>query len=168
MEIWTFGRAPLTLIYTAACISMTVTISYRMCDPFDITFSYSLIVHHHQVYRAFTSLFSFSPLEIRSFSNLILFIVHSLIIESRVFRDKPADFILFSIWGWICMWAYAAQAHLLVLGDVFAAYVIWYASKRLPDTPVVLFGLDTPCNITSSLCVSGDVLPQPPVEDTAR
>jgi hypothetical protein len=147
MELWAFHRAPLTLIYTAACISMTMTTSYRLCDPLDVSFSYPLIAQRLQVYRAFTSLFSFIPFELRSFMNLLLFITHSLVIESKVYVDKPADFLLFSIWGWICIWAYAAHSHVLVLGDVFAAYLIWYASKRLPDTPLALFGIEMPCNL---------------------
>ena len=69
-------------------------------------------------------------------------------IEVSLFSTRPADFLLFLLFGFICMWGYAWVYPVTFLGKSLTSYLIYYASKmRAGDRAVLLF---LPFSIPSS------------------
>jgi hypothetical protein len=77
-------------------------------------------------------------------SDLLLFIGDVYRIESGLYSNQPADFLLFALFGWIVLWGYASLFPWEFLGTGFAAYVMYYRAKRFPDEMFMLDALLVP------------------------
>ena len=57
------------------------------------------------------------------------------------FSSLPADFLLFSIFGWFIAWIYASIYPVLFLGSIMSAYYLYYSAKMNPDNMLVFMNL---------------------------
>ena len=63
--------------------------------------------------------------------SLFKFIYYSAEIENIIFKDKPADFIIYLAFGSIFIWAYAIFKPAVYLGEPFSFYFFYYWGKRI-------------------------------------
>jgi hypothetical protein len=135
------GSAPLSRVFAIASIGTSVLLQFRVLDTFQLYFNKRLILDKYEFWRPFTSIFCFGPLDITACLHIFMLINFSVRVEGKFFGERPADFLLFSFFGWMLMWFFAAFHPLLFLGGAFSSYVLYYWAKRSPDDRMGLLGM---------------------------
>lgn len=135
------SSAPISLIFSIISIILSLLMNFQLIDSFQIFFDKKFIFENHEYWRAFTSMFCFGSLSAGTVFNLIFFIKSLTFVESSFFNSKPADFLLFSLFGWIFIWIYAYFNPTLFLSEIFDSYVTYYFYKRSPDIHVFVIGI---------------------------
>ena len=133
--------SPISLVFSIISIILSLLINLQLIDNFQLYFDKKLIFENHEYWRAFTSIFCFGSLSTGTVINLVFFVRSLTYAESSFFSGQPADFILFSLFGWIVIWAYACFHPTLFLGQFFNSYVTYYFYKRSPDVHIVVVGI---------------------------
>lgn len=135
------SSAPISLIFSIISIILSLLINFQLIDNFQIYYDKKLIYENHEYWRAFSSMFCFGSLNAGTVFNLIFFIKSLTFVESSFFNGKPADFLLFSLFGWVFIWIYANFYPTLFLSEIFDSYVTYYFYKRSPDIHIVVIGI---------------------------
>jgi hypothetical protein len=135
---------PLSRIFAVVSVGMSVLLYFGMLDTYQLYFNPRLILDKHEFWRPFTSILCFGPLGFSAVIHIYTLVAYSLDVEGHFFGEQPADFLLFSLFGWVVIWTFAMFQPLLFLGASFSSYVMYYWAKRSPDAPIMLLGLPFP------------------------
>ena len=146
--MFNLSSSPISRIFAITSIIVSLLHYLQVVDAYQLYFNKDLIFHHKEIWRLFTSLFHFGPLGFNAIMHIFNFLQYSTSSESSYFTGKPADFLVFSLFGCICMWLYATVAPVIFLGHMFTSYFTYYWSKRSPDNVVFImqipFGINAP------------------------
>jgi Derlin-2/3 len=139
-----FASAPVSRIFAFISVIVSVLLYLQILDTFQLYFNKTLIVEKYEFWRPFTSIYCYGSFGFSALLHIYNFLPYSVSAESRFFNDRPGDFLVFSLFGWIIMWAYASVFPVLFLGQAFSSYVMYYWAKRSPDNQLLLMGLPIP------------------------
>lgn len=139
-----FGAAPLSRIFGLVSIGVSILLYLQVFDTFQLYFNKRLITEKLELWRPFTSIFCYGSISFTSLIHIHNLISYSIYAESAFFGERPADFLIFSVFGWLIMWIYAFCSPVLFLGRAFSSYVLYYWAKRSPDNHLFVFGIPVP------------------------
>ncbi len=104
------GVPPMTRLLLLCSIGISALVSLDLVSPLKLYFNWPLIWTKHEYWRLITCLvFRGSLSSAHTFFDFFMFYRHSSWLERGEFRNKPADYIVFFIFGCanLLFWAYA-------------------------------------------------------------
>lgn len=149
--------APISRFLTAISFFISLLLYFRIINTFQVYFNIDQIIYNNELWRPFTAIFCFGPFEFETVFNLIKFIYYSAEIEASVYKEKPADFIVFLVFGSIFIWIYAAFMPVVYLGEPFSFYFFYYWGKRIASNMNWHFRLISPIWVSMILLIAGIV-----------
>ena len=126
----------LSAILAILSLLISLLLHLQVIDPYQLYFNKDLILHKHEYWRLFTCLFYHGPLGLDSIMSIFFFVRYTADAEGKDFSGRPADFILFMLFGCTVSWAYAIKKGTLFLGPMLKDFVLYYNAKRNPDNIV--------------------------------
>lgn len=138
------SNAPWSRLFAIISLIISVLFYRDIIDKFQLYFNFKLIKENHEYWRLLTSLFCFGPFGLSVVINIYNFLIYSIDIESFFFANRPADFFLFCIFGWVVMWIGASYYPMPFLGGAFSSFLLYYWCKRNPDRRVTLVQIPIP------------------------
>ena len=134
----------ISIILGLLAASISLLIYTKAVDPYQLYFNKDLILHQHEYWRLFTSLFYFGPLGFESLIQIYFFIRYVSEVEGKEFSGRPADFLFFIFIAFLWAWVTASFTGYAFLGDFISEYVFYYNCKKNPQANVMLFILPIP------------------------
>lgn len=130
---------PISLILVLISISITVLVYLQFVDIFQIYYHRDLIFRGRQFWRLFTSILSFGSPGLSTLAQLFSFAQQTVSVENSFFSRRPADFLIFCIFGMIVLWVFGYFYPTIFLGPGFVSFFMYYSAKRSPDAQLMLF-----------------------------
>lgn len=123
--------APISRYLAFLSLFISLLLYFRIITTFQIYFNIDQILYNHEFWRPITSIFCFGPFGFESAFSLFKFIYYSAEIENILYKEKPADFIIFLIFGSVSIWICAAFIPAVYLGESFSFYFFYFWGKRI-------------------------------------
>ena len=137
----------ISTIFGILGVVISSLIYLQIIEPYQIYFNKNLIVHNHEYWRLFTSLFYFGPLDFSTIISIYFFVHYTSTIETVEFPTKPADFLLFILIGCFASWCYALYTEKTFLGDFLSDYIFFYYCKKQPDLHILILFFPFPMRL---------------------
>ena len=125
---------PLTRLLLLCSIGISALVSLDLLTPFKLYFNWPLIWHKREYWRLITSLlFRGSFTSVHTYFDFMMFYRHSSLLERIEFANKPADYIVFILFGSvnIIFWAWALGLQFLAHG--ISAMIFYYFARKNPN-----------------------------------
>ena len=123
---------PITRSILLISLLLTISVSLDLCTPFKLYFNYNLIKRKYQYWRIFTSLFYFGEFSVDTIFDFFILYRYSSMLESHSFRNKPAEFICFFLFGSFFFIIAAVVFGLEFLSPCLSAMMLYLWSRRNP------------------------------------
>jgi len=133
--------SPISKFFALCSVGVSLLHYLQVVDAYQLYYNKDLIFQHHEYWRLFTSLFHHGPLGFNALIHILSFLQYATSSESLFFSGRPADFIIFSLFGSAAMWIFAAFTPIIFLGHIFTSYFTYYWCKRSPDNRVFLMNI---------------------------
>ena len=97
-ELW-HSVPPITRTILIISVILSLLVTLELCTPYKLYFNIYLIKNKFQYWRIFTCLFYYGELSARTVFDFMLFYWYASKLEQHDFRNKPADLIIFFMFG---------------------------------------------------------------------
>ena len=134
-DLWT-SVPPITRSILLISVLLTVSVSLDLCTPLKLYFNYNLIKRKYQLWRVFTSLFYFGEFSVDTIFDFFILYRYSSMLEQNSFRNKPAEFILFFVFGSCIFILSAIFFGLEFLSPCLSAMMLYLWSRRNPTVQI--------------------------------
>lgn len=132
------SSSPISRIFGAITLIIAVLLHLEKFDILSFYFNKDFIFQNHEYWRLITSVLCFGSMGYSTFMQLVGFMQYTTTSEASYFDTRPADFLLFSLFGIVSLWAYACVRPALFLGPGLTSYYLYYSAKRAPDNRLML------------------------------
>ena len=139
-----FKITHLSTILGILSVIIAILVYLHIIDPLQLYFNANLILHKHEYWRLFTSLFYYGPLNLNTLVSIYFFIRYISDVEGKEFSGRPADFILFFLIGASVAWYSGMHFASTFLGNFLSDYVFYYNCKKTPEQTMVLLFFPVP------------------------
>ncbi|OCF39692.1 derlin-2/3 [Kwoniella heveanensis CBS 569] len=143
VEQWISDIPPVTRVWVAASIGMSVLVECGVIAPLQLYFSWKSAVQNMQVWRFITTFLYFGPLSLDLAFHLFFIMRYSRLLEENSFSNRRADYVwlLFLCSAFLIMISPLLTMPFLSSSLAFALVYIW--SRRNPSIKMSLFGVVT-------------------------
>ena len=138
------SNAPWSRLFAASSLIISLLFYREIIDKFQLYFNLKLIIENKEFWRPFTSLFCFGSFSLNAVLAINNFIQYCTQVECSFFPNRPAEFLLFCLFGWSIMWIIASYYPIPFLGISNSYYFMYYLCKRNPDQQLRLMVLPIP------------------------
>ena len=125
------------LFLISFCLSVAVTL--ELVSPLRLYFNWRLISEQHQYWRLLTSLFYIGSLSPHTLLTVYIDIRYSYNLETGAFRNRPADFIMFFIFGYLNFLLAAYFFGLEFMADCVSHMVLYLWARKIPNIDLNFF-----------------------------
>ena len=139
-----FKITHLSTILGILSVIIAILVYLHIIDPLQLYFNANLVLHKHEYWRLFTSLFYHGPLNLNTLVSIYFFIRYISDVEGKEFSGRPADFILFFLIGSSVAWYSGIRYASPFLGNFLSDYVFYYICKKTPEQTIFLFFFPIP------------------------
>ena len=98
IECWV-SVPPLTRMMLCISIGLSLAVSLELVSPLKLYFNWPLISNKRQYWRLVSSLFYKGELSAHTIFDFFIFYRYSSMLEKEIFRNKPAEYIMFFLFG---------------------------------------------------------------------
>ena len=133
---------PLTRLLLLCSIGISALVSLDLVSPLKLYFNWPLVWNKHEYWRLVTSLlFRGKFSSVHTFFDFFMFYRHSSWLERVAFANKPADWIVFFLFGCtnLLFWAYALGLQFFAHG--VSAMMFYYFARKNPNAQFSFFFL---------------------------
>ena len=140
VDMWS-SVPPLTRMMLCISIGLSLAVSLELVSPLKLYFNWQLITGKHQYWRLISSLFYKGELTAHSVFDFFIFYRYSSILERQTFRNKPAEYIMFFLFG-CCVFLVAAYAFgLHFMSNCVSTMMLYIWSRNNPNIPFSFFNV---------------------------
>lgn len=144
LDQWIKDFPPITRMYMAGALLTTAACALELLTPFQLFFSYPLIVYSHQYWRLITSFFFFgSRFSIDFLFHMFFLVRYCRGLEEGSFHGRTADFAYLMIFGSTIISLIAPIVNLRFLGEPLTFMMVYIWSRRNPFARLNFLGLFT-------------------------
>ena len=130
---------PITRTSLLLSVALSVAVSLELVSPLKLYFNWSLIYQKHQYWRLLTSIFYRGELSPHTIFDYYICLRYSCQLESQDFRSKPADFIVFFLFGSLSFLFFGYYLGLQFLSTCESAMFLYYWARKNPNYLVNFF-----------------------------
>ncbi|CAI5446165.1 unnamed protein product [Caenorhabditis angaria] len=132
---------PVTKFYCGACVLTTIAVHMGYVTPYQLYFSWDLVVHKLQLWRLLSSFCFYGQAGFSFLFNIIFTYRYCMMLEEGSFRGRRADFVFMFMFGAILMVICGIFAQMLFLGQAFTIMLVYIWSRRNPDIQMNFLGM---------------------------
>ncbi|OHS93336.1 Derlin-2/3 [Tritrichomonas foetus] len=131
------GNSYITICFAIISILMAVLLYFQVITSDQLYFDKYFIFQKSEYWRLLTSIFFTGSFNTQSLIAIGQMIICSSQIESAFFSHRPADYLLFNLFGWASLWIYAYFSSSPFLQYCFSDYLLYYFVKLSPEDFII-------------------------------
>lgn len=137
---WYWEMPAVTRLYFTGTFTATVLCAFDVVSPYSLYYNYRQIARG-EYWRLVTNFLFFGNLGIDFLFHMYFLVRYCQSLEEGSFRNKPADFLWFLVFGMIIFMAIAPWVNVMFFGSSLTFMMVYLWSKRNPAMQIGLFGL---------------------------
>ena len=138
-DLWN-SNPPLTRYLLAFSVTLTFAVYLDFTNPLRLYFNWPLICKG-QLWRLVTCIFYKGELSTHAIFDFCIFMRYSGMLEKTAFRDKPADYIVFLMFGCAGILIQAKIFGLQFLSNCLSTMMLYVWSRKNPNQIVNIFDI---------------------------
>lgn len=133
-DLWV-SIPPLTRLMLCISVGLSLSVSLELVSPLKLYFNWPLIWNKRQYWRLVSSLFYKGELSAHTVFDFFIFYRYSSILEKQAFRNKPAHYIVFFVFGCLNFLLAAYGLGLQFMSNCISTMMLYIWARMNPNIP---------------------------------
>ena len=138
---WYMSIPPVSRVYLTASFVLTSLCALDLLSPFSLYYNYNLIFHQNQWWRLITNFLFFGLFSIDFLFHMYFLVRYSRLLEEGDYRNRPASFVVFLLFGSFLLLLAAPFSSVHFLGSSLTFMMVYVWGRRNADVRMSFLGL---------------------------